>query len=273
MRPLKRSTVGLRRFRPGQPMLDAQLFAELVELVVTGGPFGSRPEQPVGELLTIIGEQGPDTDRAGLVQVAQEAPGRGGALVGADLDVDPAGGPVDGDKQIPPTVLISHLREVLHVDMQVAGVIGLEGLRWPPWLRLGGGPGNPVALEQPVDRRAGGVLVEELAGDGEHVLQGQPQRSAQGHHHRLLLRHQGRAQPVSGVRAIFGGSAFAPAADGVFGDPELPGQLPDRLVRGLDGSPTGRRGARVLVQPDVHQARLRSWSRKSRITARLMTSA
>ena len=80
--------VGLRRFRPGQPMLDAQLFAELVELVVTGGALGSRPEQPVRELLAVVGEQGPYSDRAGLVQLAQEAPGRRGALVGADIYKD-----------------------------------------------------------------------------------------------------------------------------------------------------------------------------------------
>lgn len=78
---------------------------------------------------------------------------------------------------------------------------------------------------------------------------------------------------MGGIRAIFHGSAFAPVVEGVHGDTELSGQLPDRPVVGLNSSPTGRRGGRVFVRPDVHQAPLRSWSRMPRITALTVTTS
>ena len=54
--------VSLWRFRPGQPVLDAQGLAERVEFVATGDAFGSRSEQPAGELIAGVGEQGPDKE-------------------------------------------------------------------------------------------------------------------------------------------------------------------------------------------------------------------
>ena len=61
--------------------------------------------------------------------------GRGLGL--EDADEDPAGGAVDGDKQVAPRVrrensrpdcflirlTISHLRQILHVDVQIAGLV------------------------------------------------------------------------------------------------------------------------------------------------------
>jgi hypothetical protein len=76
-------TVGLRRFRWGQAVLDAQLGAELVEFVVACGRALAQAEQAVGELLAprhclsdqwrsngSIGQDGPAPDRAGALQIA-----------------------------------------------------------------------------------------------------------------------------------------------------------------------------------------------------------
>jgi len=87
-------------------MLNAQGLAELVELVLAARLTVPGAEQPVGELLAIVaslklrlrlvfGQQLGDLDRAGLGERLEEGTGRGGALVGVDSDVYPAGGAVE----------------------------------------------------------------------------------------------------------------------------------------------------------------------------------
>ncbi len=52
----------------GQPMLDAQLLAQLVELVLATGLMLLAGEQAVREFLAVVGQQLAHPDRAGLVQ-------------------------------------------------------------------------------------------------------------------------------------------------------------------------------------------------------------
>jgi hypothetical protein len=63
-------TVGLRRLGRGQSVLDAQFGAELVELVFACGRALAQAEQAVGELLAVIGQNGPAPDWAGAFQIA-----------------------------------------------------------------------------------------------------------------------------------------------------------------------------------------------------------
>ena len=49
----------------------------------------------------------------------------------------PSGRPVDGHKEVAAAALISHLRQVFHVDVDVAGLIGFEGtVFWPGFFSL-----------------------------------------------------------------------------------------------------------------------------------------
>ena len=85
--------VGLRVLRRGQAMVDAQVAAEQVELVLAGGGTFAKTEQPISEFLAVIGENGPDLHRAGPFEIAQEPAGIGGSLGAVDADKDPAGCP------------------------------------------------------------------------------------------------------------------------------------------------------------------------------------
>src|SRR6218665_3188164 len=72
--------VGSRFPGLGRPMLYAQLLAQRVEPMVATGLTLAAGKQPVGELLTVVGQQLVDPDRAGLVQCLQEGLCTGGRL-------------------------------------------------------------------------------------------------------------------------------------------------------------------------------------------------
>ena len=76
-------------------MLDAQLGAELIELVLACRGAFAQAEEPVGELLAVIGQNGADADRAGALQVAQEPSGIGSRPGLGDADA-PGAPPVQG---------------------------------------------------------------------------------------------------------------------------------------------------------------------------------
>ena len=76
-------------------MLDAQLGAELIELVLACCGAFAQAEEPVGEFLAVVREYGPDADRAGALQVAQEPSGIGCGPGLEDADA-PGAPPVQG---------------------------------------------------------------------------------------------------------------------------------------------------------------------------------
>lgn len=116
MRPLKRSAMPLVWGAGlGQTMLDAQGLAKLIELVLSSRPTALGADQPVGELLAVIGQYFGDLDRAGLGERLEESAGGGSAFAGLDLDEHPTGGAVDSHEQITATGFIGHLREVFDV--------------------------------------------------------------------------------------------------------------------------------------------------------------
>jgi Mrp family chromosome partitioning ATPase len=87
--------VGLRVLWWGQTVFDAEVAAELIELVLASGAAFAQAEQSVGELLAIVGENGADAQRAGALQIAQEAAGIGSSLGLEDADEYLAGCPVN----------------------------------------------------------------------------------------------------------------------------------------------------------------------------------
>ena len=120
--------IGPRRLCRGQAVLDVKRRTEPVELVCAGCRALLQAKEAIGEFLAIVGKNRSDPDRASTRQVAQEAPGIGRGLGIEDANEHPAPRTVDRDEQVASSVLIAHLRQILHVDMEVPGLIGLERL-------------------------------------------------------------------------------------------------------------------------------------------------
>jgi|GEM_PF-3116019 len=214
--------VRLRVLRRGEAVFDSKVCTEPIELVLAGGNAFAQAEQAVGEFLAVVRKYGADVHRAGAFQVAQEPSRIGGGLRFVDADEDPAGRAVDGHEQVAARGFVSHLRQILHIDMKVAGLIGLE------CLVLGSGVfrlqiaqiANPMPPQTPVQPRARDLRVQELAHQGEQVVDRHQQRFAQDDRHRLLRRGQGRLQPVRCVAAVMHAVAMLPFVDGLLGRPE-----------------------------------------------------
>jgi len=145
--------VGLRVVWPGEPVLDAVVGAEPVERMVPRGLVVRLvflvDGEAVGELGAVVGEYGMDWIAEGLEEALEAGGDGGGFAVADDLDVDEAGGPLDGDEDVGRFAL--QPGQVLQVDMDEAECGGLEdpGCRF---VRLGA-PADAMALEA---RRAAG---------------------------------------------------------------------------------------------------------------------
>ena len=68
--------IGSRGPGLGQPVLDPQLLAQRVGLMVFAGLAFAAGRQPVRKLLAGVGHQFDDPDRAGLVQGLEKSAGR-----------------------------------------------------------------------------------------------------------------------------------------------------------------------------------------------------
>ena len=109
-------------------MLDVEGGAQRVELVRAGRGTLAQAEKAVGELLAIIRKNCADAQRASAFEITKEAAGIGRCLGFEYADEDPTRCPVYCHKEVTPGAFIGHLRQVFHVDMDVAGLIGLEGV-------------------------------------------------------------------------------------------------------------------------------------------------
>lgn len=153
----------------GEAVFDAEVAAELIERAVAAVRALAQAEQAVGEFLPVIGQDRPDRDWAGAFQIAQKAAGIGGGLGFEGPDEHPAGGPFNRHKQGAARGFVSHLRQIRHIDMQVAGLVGFE--------RLEGGTRSfrlqvtqnthPMPPQAAVEARARPLWGEELADHGE----------------------------------------------------------------------------------------------------------
>ena len=112
----------------GQAMLDAELLAQLVKLVIPRGLALTRGKQVVRELFAVVGQQFDNLERASLVQRFEEAVCAGRRFVFFDRHKHPARGPVDGYEQVAPAVLVGYLRQVFDIYVQVAWLVALERL-------------------------------------------------------------------------------------------------------------------------------------------------
>ena len=124
--------VGLRRFWWGQAVLDAELGTELVELMLARRSTLAQAEEAIGELFSVVRENRADADRAGTLKIAQEAPGIRSSLCLENADENPPCRPVDGHEEVAARSFVSHLGQILHVDVDIARLVSLEGAVFGP---------------------------------------------------------------------------------------------------------------------------------------------
>ncbi len=114
-------------------MLDVELLAQAVKDVLTSRcPIAVSillfAREAVSKLAAIVGQQLDDFDWTGILYLAQKVDAAGVRLIGIDFYEDPAGRAVNGNEQVPPCVLVGHLRQVFDIDMRkcTQNVTGLE---------------------------------------------------------------------------------------------------------------------------------------------------
>ncbi len=136
-----------------------------------------------GEVGSVVGEDGMDLVRDGGGQAAQEVPCGAARHLLVHLDDDELRRSVDGDDEGELALRSSNLGDV---DMEIADRIGLE-------FAFGGGlafdlgqPGDPVALQTPVKRRAGQMREGGLQGI-EAVVERQQSMPSEGNDDGLFL--------------------------------------------------------------------------------------
>lgn len=189
--------VGLRSHLRGQAVFGVEGGVEPVEVIVAGGGAPAQPEKPFGELFSVFGQHPGDLYRRGALQSTQEPAGVGGRLHRVDAPEDPAGGAVDGDEEVATPFLIGHLRKVFHMDVEIDGLISLEGfVRRLQLLQ----PRDPMPTQAPAQPRARDVRDQKLPHNLEQIVERQRQRPAQNH--RLLGSHQRRLQPMWRMSAV-----------------------------------------------------------------------
>jgi hypothetical protein len=98
--------VGLRAEGPGEAVGDGVLRAHPVNGVLTGrlvvGFALFVDGKAVGEFGAVVGEHGVHGEREALEEAAEKTGGSVGPAVGQDLEIDKAGGAVDGDPGFAP---------------------------------------------------------------------------------------------------------------------------------------------------------------------------
>ena len=108
------------------------------------------------------------------------------------------------------------VRKVFDVDMQEAGLMGLERLVWfrGCLVRQGVEIAHTMAVQAAIQTQAGQIGFEKLARDGQQVIQRQQQHPAQFDRDGFLRPGQRRRQLMRGVRAVLKAGP-PPAINGV----------------------------------------------------------
>src|SRR5512137_2430085 len=127
--------VGLGATGRNQAMIDLLLRTDSVDGMATGRFAFALSREAVSKFLAVIGEELLNFERGSLDDGFEEGLGGVSALVGLHRHIDPAGSPVDGDKQILAGRIVE-LGQIFHIDMDIARCVSLEGLGWS---RLRGG--------------------------------------------------------------------------------------------------------------------------------------
>jgi hypothetical protein len=211
-------TVGSGSAWLGLAVLNVQCVAQLVKLLVSRGLALTACKQPVGELLTVVGQNSLHLDRASLVQSGQEQASGSGRLVTFDLNKHPARGAVNGYKQIAPAGLVRRLGLIFDINVNEHRLVAFEG-----FVRRSGLFGlervevtNAVVAKTPIKARACGLRAMKLAGDGQQIIQEQQQQHFEFDHDFFMCGYERGLQPLQGVGRIMKGVSAIPVVNGAF---------------------------------------------------------
>lgn len=112
--------IDLWRLGFDQPVLNAQLLAQLVEFMLACRMETVATTQPFSELFAVVSENGANLEVCRLAQRCQEGFGRCCRLVLFDRDEHPADRSVDDHKHVAALVLTCYLGQIFHIDMHIA---------------------------------------------------------------------------------------------------------------------------------------------------------
>src|SRR5690349_3628329 len=180
--------VGLRAVGSGEAVLDRVLGADAIDGVAPGRAvarlFLHVDGEAVGELAAVVGEDGVNRMREVGEEALEEAGGGPGLAVVVELEVDVAGGAVDGDEGVALAAL--ERGQVLEVEMDEADACRLEAAD-RRLLRLGP-PARPWRWRQRwmALRESSGLMQRRItsttSSSGSHTLvrSSQPSVSSSG---------------------------------------------------------------------------------------------
>jgi len=247
--------VGLRPIGSGEAMVDATFGADAVEGMASGRSIGwlalHVDGEAIGELAAIVGEDSVNGMRE-VVEEAREELGCGLCVpLGMDLQIDIAGGPIDGDEGV--TLASFQGRQMLEIDMDEAN----GGLLEDADRRLSGfGPlVEPMTDQAAMDGAARQIGIDATPHHLGDVVERQLQLHSQFAEEGLFEGRETGRQSLRDVRAISDRRAATPTADRRLAHPQLGRQFSDRLLAALDVSPDFRCGRGISVQVQLHDAR------------------
>lgn len=156
-----------------EPVLYPELLAQQIKLVITAWLLLVLAKQTIRELFAVVREDRADVETGRFLQGSQKCSRGGCCLVLLDLNEHPTRSSVNGHKDISALVLVLHLRQVFHIDMHIARLIGFERLAF-----VLGSSGRrqarmPSATQQSIQRRAAHRRFNEFVDDCQQVIQRQ----------------------------------------------------------------------------------------------------
>lgn len=247
--------VGLRPIRSGQAMIDVVGGTDHIERMTAGRAAGwlvlHIDGKAVGKLGAIVAQDGVDAMRE-VGQESIEEAGRGSSIAPAmDLDIDVAGGAIDGDEGV--TFASLQGRQMLQVEVNEADS-GLfkdadSGLLWPFALT------DAAALQAAMDGAAGQLSIDATPHHLNDIVERQLKCCPQFADQRLFHCRQVCGQPDWPVRSIGDRCPVAPATDRGLADAKFDGQLRNRLLALLDVAPDFWSCRGIGVQIQFHDAR------------------
>ena len=260
--------IGLRPERAGEAVGDGALRANSVKGMLPGGFVVGLAlfvdGKAVGEFGAVVGEHGVNFEREAVEETPEKASGGLGPAIGQDLEINKAGGAVDGDIGVGAAAI--ERRQVFDIDMDEAGRgFGLKG-EGRCFFR-GQASGQAMPLKAAVDGAARQPRVDAAPHRLGGVVERQGEAAAQLDDQGLFPWRQAGVEAVWAGRAIGDILAAAPARHGAVMDAEFAGQRGVAGLALLDVNARARRGGGVGMQSQMHQPALpcRGLRRRGRV--------
>ena len=235
--------IGFGRIRPRFAVLHPKLLARGLKAV------SREARAAVGKHMGDLEGEGPD-------RLLQEGHGAALGLIILHRQVDEAGGTIDGDIQVPLAALAilgAQFGQVLHVYMDEAKIVVLEGPIWLPGAACGRQTAQALGFQDAVDR----VSIEmrqKVANHKGEVIQRKARGTTQSADNGALLFGGFPRQLVraAGVVLTVGRTALAPFADRLGRDAIALRQDSGWLPRSRNLGPDRRGGASLGVDRRHH---------------------